>query len=97
MKNVDRLVYELVRKIPKGKVSTYGNVAKALGIHPRTVGMILNRNTEPSVRCYRIVKSDGSTGGYNAGPKRKILLLRKNGIRIRKGMIELKRYQYEFK
>ncbi len=96
MRSKDSLVYELVRKIPEGKVSTYKNISRAVGIHPRTVGMILRDNKKPSVRCYKIVKSDGTLGGYNAGPKKKILLLKKEGIEVVNGRIDLKKYLHNF-
>ena len=90
-------VYSLVKKIPKGKVSTYRAISKITGIHPRVVGNILRSNPDPvSVPCYRVVRSDGSLGGYSMGIRKKIKLLKKDGIKIIKGKIDLKKYLHEF-
>jgi methylated-DNA-[protein]-cysteine S-methyltransferase len=79
----DRDVYDLLLKIPAGKVSTYGDLAKALG-NPqasRQVGRILGKNPNPiKVPCHRVVMSDGKIGGYFYGSDRKKELLKKEGI-----------------
>ena len=57
----------LLLKIPAGKVSTYGDLAKALGnpLASREIGKILGRNPNPiKVPCHRVVMSDGKVGGY---------------------------------
>ena len=79
----DRDVYDLLLKIPPGKVSTYGDLAKALGnpLASRQVGRILGRNPNPiKVPCHRVVMSDGKVGGYLYGIDRKKELLEKEGI-----------------
>jgi O-6-methylguanine DNA methyltransferase len=70
-------VYDVVRKIPKGKTLTYGEVAKRAGNvgAARAVGNILNKNYDPKIPCHRVVRSDGTTGGYNRGADKKIALL----------------------
>jgi methylated-DNA-[protein]-cysteine S-methyltransferase len=78
-----REVYELLIKIPEGKVTTYGDIAKALGCSgaSRAVGQILNKNPNPIVvPCHRVVMSDGSIGGYAFGKTRKKKLLAKEGL-----------------
>ncbi|MGB8022928.1 MAG: MGMT family protein [Nitrososphaeraceae archaeon] len=79
----DSDVYELLLKIPAGKVSTYGDLAKALG-NPsasREIGRILGKNPNPvKVPCHRVVKSSGKVGGYFYGSDRKKELLEKEGI-----------------
>ena len=79
----DHAVYNLLRKIPQGSVSTYGDIASALG-NPnasRAVGRILGRNPNPVVvPCHRVVRSDGTLGGYTGGVKRKRELLEKEGL-----------------
>ncbi len=79
-------VYSLCRKIPKGRVSTYGNIAKVLGIGKigsRAVGNALNKNPfAPAVPCHRVVKSNGDIGGFACGVKKKISLLKTEGICI---------------
>lgn len=53
-------VYELVRKIPKGKVSTYGEIGKQLGMSPRVVGHALHLNPDGALTpCHRVVNRDG--------------------------------------
>ena len=70
-------VYEVVRQIPKGETLTYKQVAEAAG-RPRayrSVGNILNKNQDPNVPCHRVIKSDGTVGGYNGlqGEKERLL------------------------
>jgi len=76
-------VYSIVAQIPKGKVTTYGDIAKALG-HPhasRVVGRILNKNPNPILTpCHRVIKSNGNIGGYAFGKARKKELLKKEGL-----------------
>lgn len=76
-------VYDLLQKIPAGKVSTYGDIAKALG-NPsasRLIGRILGKNPNPvQVPCHRVVMSNGKLGGYMHGIKIKKELLKKEGV-----------------
>ena len=76
-------VYDILIQIPEGKVTTYGDIAKALG-HTRAsrqVGRILNKNPTPIlVPCHRVIMSDGSIGGYAFGKARKKELLKKEGL-----------------
>lgn len=71
-------VYEVVKKIPKGKTLTYKEVAKKAGNVKavRAVGNILNKNYDPKIPCHRVIRSDGQTGGYNRGAKNKIKILK---------------------
>ncbi len=78
-------VYDLLLRIPEGRVTTYGDIARALGCRggSRAVGRILNKNPSPiTVPCHRVVMSDGSIGGYALGKRRKKELLAKEGLRI---------------
>lgn len=88
IKNED--VYDLLRKIPAGKVSTYGDLAKALG-NPsasREIGRILGENPNPiEVPCHRVVMSDGKVGGYAYGTTRKRELLEKEGVSFTNGIV----------
>ena len=74
-------VFFSVRRIPRGKVLTYKEVARRAGSSgaSRAVGNILNTNYDPKIPCHRVVRSDGKTGGYNRGAKRKVAILRKEG------------------
>jgi methylated-DNA-[protein]-cysteine S-methyltransferase len=86
----DSDVYELLLKIPAGKVSTYGDLAKALGnpLASREIGRILGRNPNPvKVPCHRVVMSDGKVGGYAYGGDRKRELLEKEGISFDNGIV----------
>jgi len=83
--------YNLVAQVPEGKVTTYGEVAKALGdiVASRYVGVAMSRNQDiVRVPCRRVVQSDGSIGGYTGGgPSKKITLLRQEGVHVSKGKI----------
>jgi methylated-DNA-[protein]-cysteine S-methyltransferase len=84
MKTFAERVYEVVKKIPKGKVLTYAEVAKRAG-NPkafRAVGNILNKNYDKTIPCHRVVRSDGTMGGYNRGTKKKKAILKKEGYLI---------------
>jgi len=60
-------IINIVRNIPTGKTLSYKEVARRAG-NPnayRAVGTIMSRNKDKNVPCYRVIKSDGSIGGYN--------------------------------
>jgi deoxyribonuclease V len=83
--------YSLVKQIPKGNVSTYGALARALGDirASRAVGKMLNENPyAPIVPCHRVVMSDGSLGGFGSGIANKIKLLKSEGVGVLKGNIK---------
>ena len=75
-------VHEVVKKIPKGSVLTYKEVAKKAGNinASRAVGNILSRNHDPKVPCHRVIRSDGGLGGYNGGLNKKKEILIKEGF-----------------
>lgn len=86
MVNFAEKVYDVVRKIPRGKVLTYKEVAKMAG-NPkayRAVGNILSKNKDLKVPCHRVIRSDGKPGGYNGiiKSKKKIDILKKEGIKF---------------
>jgi methylated-DNA-[protein]-cysteine S-methyltransferase len=74
-------VYNIVKKIPKGKTMTYKEVAEAVGHSGayRAVGSVLNKNRLKSVPCHRVIKSNGLVGGYTRGTEAKRKMLRKEG------------------
>jgi len=82
MKSFAEKVYDVVRKIPKGKVLTYKEVAKKAGSEKasRAVGNILHKNFDPHIPCHRVIRTDGKFGGYNRGSENKIDKLRKEGV-----------------
>lgn len=82
MNSFRQKVFEIVKKIPPGKVFTYKEVARQAG-RPRAfrgVGNILSKNFDPKIPCHRVVRSDGGIGGYNRGVDRKKLILKKEGV-----------------
>lgn len=92
----------LLRKVPRGKVTTYGALARATGSSPRAIGSVMRSNPRPDLYpCYKVVASDGSIGGYAGCVKgkkiaEKISLLKKDGIKIVNGKINEK-HIYRFK
>ena len=62
-------VYEIVRRIPRGSVLTYKEVARRAGKpkSARVVALILSKNYDPNIPCHRVIRSDGRVGGYNRG------------------------------
>lgn len=78
-------VRAIVRSIPKGKTMTYGEVAKVAG-RPgaaRAVGTIMANNSDKSVPCHRVIRADGSIGGYNSlqGPSKRELLIKEGAMK----------------
>ena len=86
--------------IPRGKVGTYGGIARTLG-HPhssRQVGRFLHMNPHaPKVPCHRVVCSNGRLGGYAKGIKEKEEMLQEEGISIEDGRVvnfEMARFRW---
>ncbi|MBI2609676.1 MGMT family protein [Candidatus Giovannonibacteria bacterium] len=82
--NFSKKVLNVVKKIPRGKTLTYKQVATRAGSPRafRAVGNVLNKNYDPKIPCHRVIRSDGKTGGYNRGARRKMLLLRNEGFKF---------------
>ncbi len=78
-----RRVLLAVSAIPRGRVTTYGALAKAVGLSPRVVGSNLGRNPYPLlVPCHRVVRSDLTIGGYSYGRLVKAYILMREGVEI---------------
>ena len=80
-------VWTYLRKIPRGSVKTYSQVAKGIGkpLAVRAVANAIGKNPyAPKIPCHRVIRSNGSIGGYSGkgGVKTKIFLLKKEGIRL---------------
>ena len=80
-------VWTYLRKIPRGSVKTYSQVAKDIGkpLAVRAVANAIGKNPyAPKIPCHRVIRSDGSLGGYSGkgGIKTKRFLLKKEGIRL---------------
>lgn len=87
-------VYEVVKKIPKGKVLTYKQVARLAGSSKayRAVGSAMRKNPDmKNIPCHRVVGSDGGMHGYSAGQgvSTKIKLLKKEGVKFTKNKIKI--------
>ena len=92
-------VLKKLLSIPKGKVTTYKELAKVCRTHPRAIARILSSNKEPDkFPCFKVINSDEKVGGYShkLGIKEKIRRLKKEGIVIEKGKINLKKHFYKF-
>jgi methylated-DNA-[protein]-cysteine S-methyltransferase len=97
----NKKVWEALKLIPRGRVTTYKEIAKFVGRSraARAVGNACNKNPfAPGVPCHRVVKSDGSIGGYASGSLKKKMRLEKEGVKIDKGKIRnFKSAIYKFK
>ena len=99
-KSFAQKVYELTRRIPRGQVSTYQSIARAMKKPgaSRAVGNALNKNPfAPKVPCHRVVRSTGEIGGFASGPKKKAAMLAKEGVIVSRRRVDLSRYLYDFK
>jgi len=89
--NFRESVLNIVKQIPKGKLMTYGEIARELtgSVHAaRAVGQAVAANPYPVVvPCHRVVRSDGDIGGYSSGVEKKIRLLSAEGVEIREGKV----------
>ena len=98
--NPTKRIYEAVKKIPKGKVATYGQIAELAGDKrmARAVGNALHKNPDPdNIPCFRVVNSKGELAGEfafgGAGEQKKLLMA--DGIEVTDGRVNLKEYQWE--
>lgn len=95
-------VLKLLAKIPRGKVTTYGELSKAANSSPRAIGQVMRRNRWPEkYPCYKVVASSGKIHGYDgclkgAKVKKKIDLLKKDGIEITNNKVNLSRHMHKF-
>lgn len=92
-----KAIYEAVKKIPRGKVATYGQVAEMAGDRKmaRAVGNALHKNPDPDeIPCYRVVNSKGELSGEFAfgGEEAQANLLRADGIEVKDGVVDLSRF-----
>ena len=96
MTEFEKKVYNTVRKIKRGRVAAYSDIACFLG-NPRlfrAVGNTLNKNHSKDIPCHRVLRKDGFVGGYNRGVKKKICLLVKEGVLIKNRRVNLKKYSW---
>jgi O-6-methylguanine DNA methyltransferase len=91
-------IYEAVKKIPKGKVATYADVAEMAGDRKmaRAVGNALHKNPDPStIPCHRVVNSKGELAGEYAfgGAWKQAQILESEGVEIANGKVNLEKYR----
>jgi O-6-methylguanine DNA methyltransferase len=93
--NMSKTIYETVKKIPKGKVASYGQISNILELNfPRLVGKILHNNPDPkSIPCHRVVFKDGKLAECFAfgGRESQELLLKEEGVKFNKGKVDMKK------
>lgn len=93
-------IFKLVSTIPEGKVTTYGEIARALHISsPKVVGWSLHMNKDPkNIPCHRVVFKDGSLSkGYAFGGERvQKIKLEREGVGFREARVEMSKYLYTF-
>lgn len=90
MTEFEKKCYRVLSTVPRGKVISYGALARLVGAPKaaRAVGNTMKKNPNaPTVPCHRVVKSDGSVGHYLYGSDAKIAILRSEGIVIKNGKI----------
>ena len=91
--------YKELLKVPKGKVTTYSELAKAIGSKAvRAVGTAMAKNEKLiEIPCHRVVKSDGSIGQYASGQDKKIELLIDEGVPVENCKVkDFKEYLFTF-
>jgi len=94
IKNYKEKVYEITRKIPKGKVATYGQIARLAGSPKaaRAVGFFMKTNQDaPRTPCHRVVAASGALTGYSApgGINQKKKMLLQEGVLFKKNKVDL--------
>ncbi len=100
-------ILRLLAEVPKGKITTYGDLAKELAKRDpkwspgsaRAVGTTMKNNPcAPQVPCHRVIKSDGAIGNFRGGAEgaveAKVKMLRDEGVAVVDGKIDLKKYRY---
>lgn len=103
-------ILRILAEVPKGKVTTYGDLAKELARRDtkwspdasRAVGTTMKNNLcGPRIPCHRVIKSDGCIGSFRGGEEgaveAKTAMLRGEGVSVTNGKIDLKTYRHVFK
>ncbi|PIR37848.1 MAG: cysteine methyltransferase [Alphaproteobacteria bacterium CG11_big_fil_rev_8_21_14_0_20_39_49] len=87
--NFNQRCYDLLKKVPAGKVTTYKAIANALGTKAyRAVGNAMNKNENaPVIPCHRVVGVDGSLTGYAFGLDKKIQILKSEGVEVKNNKV----------
>ena len=88
---IDKKIYRKLLQVPPGKITTYGELSRAIGLKngQRVIGRVMKNNPFPViVPCHRVVKSNREIGGYAFGIDIKRNMLTKEGIYIKNNKIE---------
>jgi methylated-DNA-[protein]-cysteine S-methyltransferase len=90
--------YSILKRVPKGKVTTYGGIARRLNSRgAQAVGGAMSRNKRiGEVPCHRVVRNDGRIGGFALGNKKKIKMLKSEGVKIVNGRVDLIKFGHKF-
>ena len=89
--NLEEKVYKKLLNVPKGQITTYGDLANTVGLKngQRLIGKIMNKNPYPVlIPCHRVVMSTGKIGGYAYGEHVKMKMLSDEGVEIINGKIQ---------
>ncbi|MFH1326916.1 MAG: MGMT family protein [archaeon] len=92
-------IYAKLKKIPRGKVTTYKALANSINSKAyRAIGTAMNKNPyAPKVPCHRCINSNGRVGGFASGTKKKIAILKKEGVEVINGNVDLKKFEFKFR
>jgi len=97
---VEEKIYRKLLEVPSGYVTTYGELAKAINLKngQRAIGQIMKKNPFPVIiPCHRVVKSDGTVGGYAYGTEIKKNMLSNEGLKINDNKIlDFKKNLFQF-
>ena len=96
---LEEKVYKKLLEVPKGQVTTYAELAKAIGLEngQRAIGRMMNKNPYPVIiPCHRVILSNGKIGGYAWGENVKVNMLSKEGVKIKNGKILNSNVIYRF-
>jgi methylated-DNA-[protein]-cysteine S-methyltransferase len=97
MKSFKEKCYSVLKKVPKGKITTYKSISRKLNTKAyRAVGNAMNKNRNNKIPCHRVINSNGKIGGFNKGINNKIELLRSENIEIKNNRISLTKYEHKF-
>ena len=93
-------IYEAVKRIPKGRVASYGTIARLAGDPKmaRAVGNALHKNPDPAgIPCFRVVNGKGELAGEFAfgGKGRQAALLREDGVEVTGGKVDMEKYGWD--
>jgi methylated-DNA-[protein]-cysteine S-methyltransferase len=99
-KTFEARCYELLKLIPKGKVTTYGEIARGLNTKAyQAVGNAMAKNKNLFViPCHRVIRSNGEIGNYALGAEKKAYLLKEEGVALKGDKVQnLEAVIYRFK